>query len=232
MKRRTRLCFATLLTTVALAALVPALPASAAVNCTIAGTMTVNPGLLNMVAVNMGPQIQVLVGAPNNVHTFTITGTSSCVHVRTSPPSLDTSKNLLPANGVLKGFCGKFSGIGTFANGTLFAFVVAGMKMTVTGHATGELTVVVDPTIANNNCAHGAPATPLPAPGALTFIIGGAIKLLNCTPDLQPLVPGTPGDTETLTRIADTSVLIATVHVWVNLGTHTYSNHTCMPQAL
>lgn len=232
MKRRTSMLSAVALTVVTLAVLEPVSPASAEVNCVIAGRMTVNPGLLNLVAVNLpGAQLEVLVGALNNVHTFTITGTSNCVHVKTAPPGLDTSKNTLPANGVVKGFCDNFTGIGTLANGDLFAFVVAGKVMTVTGPVTGTLTVLVDPTIANNSCSHGAPATPLPAPGALTFIIGGAIKLLNCDGS-QPLVPGTPGDAENLTRVIDTDVLVATMHVWVNVGIHRFSNHTCMPRIL
>lgn len=243
MRRRLSLLLATVLAGGTLTFLAPAQPVSAWTVCAVAGgTATVTPGLKYPVGVNLpttpvlttlplSDQLRILIGwpeapgEPNSLHGFTLTGLANvCTHgaATTSP---------VTASGTLLGFCGHSVGTGTVnPGGILFAYVSAGTFLILTGHLLGAVHAIPNPDSTTGSCTHFhnpvVHAWSLNN-GATNFIVEGGAVGLNCT-GLQPLVPGTPEDTEILITTVRQDTLVANVHVWIYWGFHFYWNHQCV----
>jgi hypothetical protein len=226
MRRRISLLLVSVLAGTTLTLLGPTRPASAWVVCGGGGAATVAPGLKNPWAANVltgANLVEVLIGSANVVHAFAFGLTvGGCLH----PPAPVAG---LAAAGVLKGYCTHAAGIGT-ANGHLFAFILVGPLVILTGHLVGAF--LAAPAPGTGSCIHlGTPFAPtfgLPA-GAAVFTLVGGFVALNCTPGLQTSVPGTPFDTAVLQRLIDTDTLFSPLfHVSVHVGLHFWWNQLCI----
>jgi hypothetical protein len=238
MRRRISLLLAAVLAGGTLALLSPAPPASAWLVCGGTGNATVSPGLLYPVLLGAGTipgagkdhPIDILIGNTNTLHSFNFGfNVGGCIH----PPTPGLSSGF--AAGVLLGYCGNSVGIGTI-QGQLFAWIESGGIAIATGHFVA--TAYIIPTPGTGSCGHAAtnpPTTTFALPGGATqfTLLGVAGVGVNCTPDLQMLIPGTPSDTEILIRLVDQDILVAQLGlsifgIHVHVGVHFWWNHLCV----
>jgi hypothetical protein len=227
MRRRIAVAVAMLLAATTVVLFGPVRPASAWVVCGGTGAAAVAPGLLYPVLLGIGLPgapaagkdhvVDVLIGTPLVIHTFTFGfAVGGCVH----PPAVGVAP--APAAGVLTGYCGHSVGAGTFA-GQPFSFVSVGGVLILTGHVVGIVNAVPAPL--TGSCAHfaTAPGGPFALPsGATAFVVTGGAVGFNCTNALPP--------TDVIVPLAASDTLLGgpMVGLHLYLDAHLYFTATCV----
>jgi len=218
MRRRIALFLTALLAGATLAVAGSSAPAGATAVCAGTGTATVAPALWGPITINAAAgtppaTVDILIGL-NTLHTWGFSqDLGACL----------PGGPLVNANGTLRGFCGFATGVGTTTDGYLLTFVGIGALLVITGHLTGVVAVIPDPTTPTPTCIHGGD---LALAGTSRFIIAGAAAKLHCSTladTLQPL----PGALTTVTQ----QVGGTTVNVRVHTANHLWAN-PCVPRAL
>ena len=218
MRRRIALFLTALLAGATLAVAGSSAPAGATAVCAGTGTATVAPALWGPITINAAAgtppaTVDILIGL-NTLHTWGFSqDLGACL----------PGGPLVNANGTLRGFCGFATGVGTTTDGYLLTFVGIGALLVITGHLTGVVAVIPDPTTPTPTCVH---LGEINLPGHSRFIVAGATAKLHCTTLTDTLTP-VPGFLQNTTQQVDGT----TVNIRVHTLTHIWLN-PCVPGLL